>query len=180
MTDEYKKFRAPPHRWDKPNELLSDVDWLRWYHVVAERLKETVYVPGSLTLNAGTSSDAVADVQTLLDGNTYDIAEVAATPGFDVEFTFTVDIPPNGIITRLKYVGLDTHGVGIDLYNYTTTTWDRYHSFLGNHLDYVWIHVDIPDMTDYIDNLASIVRLYHFSAGDVTHDIYIDYIALRK
>ena len=45
--------------------------------------------PNSVTLTAGTSANSVSDLQTPFDGNTYDIQEAAATPGFHLEVTFT-------------------------------------------------------------------------------------------
>ena len=38
MIYDLNKYKAPLHRWDKPDELLTDIDWLRWFQVVAEKL----------------------------------------------------------------------------------------------------------------------------------------------
>ena len=143
---------------------------------------DTIYTPNSVTLNTGSSSDAVSDIQTLLDGNVYDILEAASTPGFDLEIDFTsVLVEPNCLVLRLSYGGLATHGVGVDIYNYNDTAFDRFHSFAAT-LDYIWIHIDIPDMdTDYIDGSNNAqVRLYHFTAGNNSHHLYVDYVALIR
>ena len=79
------------------------------------------YVPSSITVNTGTPTGSVTDVQTMFDGNTLDIAEVTGTPGFDVEFSFTglADFP-DFVVARWQYDGSSTHFCTIDIWNYTT------------------------------------------------------------
>jgi len=158
---------------------LTDDDHTIYAKAAATRYN---YSPSSVTVNTGTGSGVVANVSDMFEGDTYDVAEAASTPGFDVEFAFSsITVLPRKLVIRAWYNGTSTHGVGIDIYNYDTTAWDRFHSFLGDHLDYVQFCIDIPSATNYVDGSGNAkIRFYHFSAGNASHDIYIDYIQLAS
>lgn len=136
--------------------------------------------PASITVNTGgTPVGSVSDVQTLLDGNVYQLPEVASTPGFDVEFNFTGLNYFRSIATRIWYNGSSTHDVTFDVYNYNTASWDQFYLVLSG-TNYNYRYIEIPDGTNYVDGSGNAkVRLYHNSAGNASHDIYIDYIALK-
>ena len=164
---------ADNSNWD-PNDVAGTYPYLTFYDGTSWLLS-----PSHVT---GTSSDSVSDVQTLFDGNTYDVAEVTGTPGFDVEFTFTnVIVPANIIQARLHYEGSSTHGIGVEAYNYSTTTWDRFSHFTDHAPDdFAWIEISIPDMENYRDGSNNMkVRFYHFTAGNSAHTLYIDYVGMR-
>ena len=134
--------------------------------------------PASLTLNTGTGTGSVTDVQTMFDGNVYNIAEAASTPGFDVEFNFTSVTKIRGVQVRLDYNGSATHNVQIALRNYNTSAWDVMF-FTADTLDFNTFYALLPSNTNYIDGSNnSKIRIYHASAGDAAHDIDIDYVSL--
>ena len=165
--------------------LIENVDfdnWMRKFVRLFNDRDHINYTPSAIDMKAGSETGTVTNVQTLFDGNTLDIAEVAATPGFNVEFDFTnIVLIPQKIQLRLRYSGLSTHGVGVDLYNYDGSTWDRFTHFTDHETDdYAWIEVTVPDMSNYRDSSSNMtLRLYHYSAGNDAHDLYIDYVSLR-
>ena len=127
----------------------------------------------------GTPVGSITDVQTLLDGNVYQLPEVAATPGFDLEFDFENIKSIRGIVTMTRYTGLSTHIVTQRLYNYEDVQDDAF--ILINHTatNYQYRTILIPDDSKYI-NASKEAQLifYHETAGNNSHDFYVDYVAL--
>lgn len=153
--------------------------------VVGEATTEVTYVPYTLSLIAGTYiSGDVTDVQVLNDGNTYDVNEVAATPGFNIEFTCSGVSQFNRLRTHLFYDGHAGHTVHVDLWNYDTTVWDTFISFNGVYSGLTWFEAQVTNGAPYIDEATDggevRIRIYHVSNGSVAHDIYVDYVAVAK
>ena len=140
--------------------------------------------PDSITLTTGTYvSGAVADVQTMFDGNVYHVDEVVGVPGFDIRFNFTnVAIVPRCVVCRWIYAGSATHYVGIDLYNYTTTNWDTIHTFVtsGGYYRNATKMIPLVNTPNYVSAGAAIIRFYHYTTGNNSHDIQIDYVGLSS
>jgi len=135
--------------------------------------------PATVTLNTGTSSSTVSDLQTLNDGNTYDLAEAASTPGMNLEINFTSVDSVKGFAIKAYYVGSSTHYVEVQIWNDTTSAWDVFVTLLSG-LGMNYRYIEIPDFdADYIDGSGNtIIRLYHPTSGNASHDLYIDYVAL--
>jgi len=160
-------------------ERAGVYDGAQWWWF--ENIPET-FVPNTVTLNVGSSSDAVSDLQTILDGNIYAIQEAAATPGINLECNFVNITHINFIYVRAYYDGSATHSVRIQLYNYNTTTYDTFWSMVPV-LDYQLLSLPIfplVDSADYIDSGAAKVRFYHTESGNASHDLYIDYVAIGE
>jgi len=135
-------------------------------------------IPASVTLNAGSSTDGVADLQTPLDGNVYHVDEAAATPGIDLECNFTGIVRIRSIFVRAYYVGGTTHAIRLQLYNYNTAGYDTIHT-LNTGLDVEQFLLELPVIdTNYISAGAAKVRFYHTEMGNASHDMYVDYVAL--
>jgi hypothetical protein len=131
----------------------------------------------SINLIAGTSSSSISDLQTLLDGNTYDIVEAASTPGTNLEVSFTGVTAINRLVVAAFYDGNAAHAVRVQLYNYTDTAWDTIHT-MNDGRDIEQHFKTIVDDSDYISSGAAKVRFYHAESGSTAHDLYIDYVAL--
>jgi hypothetical protein len=58
----------------------------------------------SVTLNNGTTSSTVSDLQTINDGNAYDVTESSGTPGLDLEVNFTSVTSIKKIYVKAYYV----------------------------------------------------------------------------
>lgn len=144
--------------------------------------KSSVHVPASLTkVSGGTPVGTVAGVQTMLDGTIYEVAEDAATPGFEIEFNFTgITKPPAEIVLRLQYSGTSTHDVSVDLWDYTGTPAYKQVSSFSTMLNYQVLVIPVANFAPFISSAgAAKLRLIHNTAGNASHDIYIDYVALR-
>ena len=140
-------------------------------------LSPTYITANGVTLNYGTSSDTVTDLQTQLDGNIYSIEEVADTPGIDLEVDFANIVKFTKVIVKAYYNGGSTHAIRIQLYNNDTTNWDTL-STLNTGIDHQQLTLTIADDTDYISSGVVIVRFYHTELGNASHDLYIDWCAL--
>jgi len=135
--------------------------------------------PATITLTTGTSSDAASDLQTPGDGNIYAVAEVVGVPGFNLSCNFTGIVRFDQIYIQGAYIGLSIHEVWIQLYNFDSVTYDdigRYPSTPGEN-PYSYF---IGNSGDYVSSTGQVfVRFYHKTTGDATHDLYLDYVALR-
>ena len=140
------------------------------------------YVPATVTLNIGDLTGGnVESVQTMFDGDTYDVDEVGPGVGFDIEFAFTgVTRVPRFVLARYKYSGSATHYVGIDIYNYDSVGWDQLHIFntTNGYYENATKMIPLNIATDYTSSGAAIVRLYHYTGGNAAHDIMVDYVGL--
>ena len=130
-----------------------------------------------VTLNAGSSSDTVADVQAPLDGNTYTIVEATGAPGMNLEIDFIGVTKISRIAVSAYYDGSSAHAVRIQLYNYTDTAWDTMHT-MNDGRDYEQHFKTVLDDSDYISGGAAIIRLYHTESGNASHDLHVDYVGL--
>lgn len=166
-------LKTPVNPHDIPNKQYVD-DLTTW----------SDYVPSSITLNTGTYvSGDVTSVQEMFNGEVYYVDEVAGATGFDIVFNFTnVDKIPNFIVTRWIYNGSATHNVTIDIWNYTTSSWDQVRRFSSTGGYYASMTQYIPTccLGNYVSDGNSMVRFYHQSSGNAAHDIQIDYVGFTK
>lgn len=176
---------------DGTNEAAIDGDGDLSFAGTA-RIDWTKITADNITLTAGTSASAASDLQTHADGNFYHIDEAAATPGIHLEVEFVSVTAFNWVHVVAQYDGLTTHGVALQLYNFSTTTWDTFDSIetgyadvstaggyiLGDHSFFV------PDDSNYIGTGGDAgdvrVRFYHTPAGNSAHDLDIDVVALYQ
>lgn len=158
---------------------VQDTDLVNKAYVDASVTGTSVNVSANgVTLNDGNSTDTVADLQVLLDGNNYHVNEEAGVPGLDLEVDFTGVTAINKIVIKAYYNGSATHGVRVQLYNYTTTSWDTIHT-LNSKEDFEQSFKSIPDDTDYISATNAIIRFYHTESGTASHDLYVDWCGLQ-
>lgn len=167
-TGVIKAFRAAQQR------DFVEAFRLLWVHA---RQMELV-APNSLVLDNGTSANALADLQTMLDGNIYRLEEVTGAPGMRLTLTFTGVNEIYGLLLRAYYKGSTTHYCEVSLYNYTTTAWDVFitvETSNGQNVRYI----RIPDDADYISGGQAQVRWEHPVSGNASHDAYIDFVGLE-
>lgn len=168
--------------------LLFD-NWISKFARFYNDREHRIYAPLSISMaepSDGSETGTVADVQTALDGNVLLVPEQSATPGIDVRFNFGyVNNQADTILMRLRYQGNAAHFFGIEAYNYSTATFDRFTHF-SDHVanDYEWYQITIPNLDNYKGFGGSfdptvVLRLNHYSAGNPAHDLYIDYVGLR-
>ena len=135
--------------------------------------------PSSVSVvTGGTATGTVAGVQTWNDGSEYSVAEVSGVPGFDIEFTIPNVINFSYVSTNIHYDGTSTHDVELQIYNTTTTTWDLLTQIPTSGV-FNTRFVAIPaDPANYISSGNVLVRAYHVTSGNASHDIHFDYVAV--
>lgn len=146
----------------------------------------------SITLSNGTSTDALADLQTAHDGSFYHINEVAGAPGIRLIVDFVSVTAFNWVEVIAIYDGSSSHAVGIQLYNWSTTAWDTFDALQTGQEDvttadgYILCNHGflLPADTNYIGTGGSAgqvrVRFNHTMNGNASHDMYIDVVALYQ
>lgn len=166
---------------------ISPTEGITWTRLGHEWIR---YQADSLTLGAGTSADALSDLQTPRDGNFYHIDEAAGAPGINLIVDFVDVATIEFAEVNASYEGSTTHAIAVQLYNWTTASWDTFDAIqtgvadvttangyiVGNHS----FNVHEPD--NYIGTGANEgrvrVRLYHTMNGNAAHDLYVDDVAL--
>ena len=126
------------------------------------------------TLNSG----SVTSTQNYRDSDTYDVQEVAASPGLDIQIIFAGVEAFKKIINYLKYDGTGT--LTISLWNFSTAGWDTVHSFT---LSEAWevIEIPVPDTDDYVDGSGEVrVRYYRATTGSAANNLEIDLCVLER
>jgi hypothetical protein len=168
---------------EAPPNVTSDEEfqiWVEklWFKVIDD--SNDIYVTADSvteTVTDGTSG-GVAGTQVLLDGTVYKIEENNSTPAIDVEFVFSGIKKISQIVVSAYYDGSTAHAVRINLWNYTDTQWDTFHTLMTG-LDYEQHFITVPDDTKYISGGAAKAQLYHTEGGILTHYLYVDYMALK-
>lgn len=144
-------------------------------------ITEYIYTCDSVTLDAGTyvSGDHTS-VHELDDGQSYNVNEVAATPGYSITFNYSGLTSFNRVRLHAWYQpGSSTHTVRIQLYNYDTTTWDNKTTISPSSSAPTYYDISIADSDPYIDGSGNAqLRLYHESPGNPSHLIEVDYAVL--
>ena len=147
----------------------------------------------SYTVNTGSyNSGDVTDTWTE-DSNSLLIDEVSGTPGFDLEFEFGL-VPTSydqagailSIYIRYIYNGFAGHNIKLQAWNYNTTSWVNITAAAndfpesGGISDVITFIFDgdSGNLQDYIDNRTVLLRFYHTSAGNPTHDFGVEYLTL--
>jgi hypothetical protein len=124
-----------------------------------------------------------ASVATIDDADSYDTDEISATPGFDIQAVFTGVTDFNQVQIHTAYDGNPAHVVRIDL-DKTPFNWSSFTTILADiddsSGDFVFKAITVASAAQYINSGEVRLRFYHSSAGNATHDFFIDYCALWK
>ncbi len=153
---------------------------------VMDKVTPVTYVANSIATPTGTVDSGDVTSTQVINVDSYDVSEVTGSPGFDIRLTYTgitVGHEPNKIQLHLAYNGSIGHIVDLEMWNYTGTpqfdviSADFITESGGTQTFYT---IDIPgQITDYVSGGEAILRFNHTSAGNVNHDILIDFAALK-
>jgi len=151
------------------------------YHThKAESIVTTTYHPSSVTVNAG--STTAGDVNSLDAPNDSDVLivdEDAGTPGYNIEVQFDSVTDFDTFIARMYYEGTAGHIIELQIYNVTATDWDTLATFTDES-GFTWMSGIVINAEDYISSGTAKLRIYQAVAGNPSHVIDIDYVALIK
>lgn len=152
-------------------------------------IKWNKHTANSVTLNNGTSSSVVADLQTANDGNVYAVQEATGSPAIQLIVDFTSVGAFQWVDIRCQYEGSVIHNVDIELYNWTSTNWDKFNNvnsgFSNSGTSFINFSFFVGETyTNYVGTGGSagqvLVRFNHSVSGNVSHDLYIDVVALYQ
>jgi len=161
---------------DIPRTLQDELDKIR-YEFEDQRID--FIQPDTLTVNNGTPTGSVTDIQNLHDGNTLLIAEVAGTPGFDIDMDFSNVKKVKGIVFRADYSGSATHRVNMSIYDYVGAAYLPLVFMRHNLTDFNYETVLLDEDRRFIsNNFISNISINHASAGSPSHTLEVDYVAL--
>jgi hypothetical protein len=116
------------------------------------------------------------------DGDILSISEVVGADSFIVNFDFhnlddSYDL--ENLTIREFYDGNVGHNVTIEIYNFTSMFW-RVIGSIVDGTDYTLQNVSLTgwNQSNLIQDGHLRVRIRHVSAGNINHDLYIDYLVL--
>ena len=179
--------------WD--NSTWSDVNFEKVYFIPITTPGPTIIqnVTGEwvyynlTTINVTVGTHDSGDLNSTLDvdGDTYDCSEVVGAPGYVIEFEWT-DVDPDAhclwVTAYVFYDGNQAHDIHIELYNFTSTTWVEIGT-INDAVGFGWVNSSIYDLrmpNNFINSTGAVVgRFYHVAAGNINHDIYIEYLKLQ-
>lgn len=145
--------------------------------------------PNKITVVAGTdvSSDHKGTYHD--DANIVEVTEVAATPGFTVDFTFDKFRVDSYFVNYLElYIlgwvdGTIAHDVKIYIYNWNTESWDGFTGAASDipdtaaEAEYTFLKEMGPGLSSGINGTV-LIRIQHDTAGVVDEDFYVNKMTL--
>jgi hypothetical protein len=145
----------------------------------AEWKQNAAYVPTSIVKNAGgVAAGTYADLAAV-GGGEYAVAELAATPGFDIEIVFTGVVSFNLMRLHMWYDGSAVHNVEIRVRNYSGGgSWDVLDT-INAQADYVSLEYDVNPVNHVSGGGEVKIQFYHTSAGNSSHDLHLDAVILK-
>jgi hypothetical protein len=146
---------------------------------VVAMITPDIYACDSLTvisskgaIGAGAHTDLHA-----VGGTTVRIDETNTTPGFNVEAAFSAVDGLTNVFVHGYYTG--NHTATVDIYNYDTTAWNTVSTFPTGDSAMQLLSAVIADGAPYFDGGGNAkLRFYHASAGNPSHDLFLDYVAI--
>ena len=120
-----------------------------------------------------------------IDGDTYNCSEVVGAPGYRISFNWTnVDQESHclWVVAYVFYDGNQAHDIHVELWNFTSTTWVEIGT-INDAVDFGWVNSSIYDLrmpNDFINSTGAVLgRFDHVAAGNINHNIYIEFLKLQ-
>ena len=114
-----------------------------------------------------------------VDGDWLNITEVVGTPAFDARFNYT--IPDNAVSIGLRLLGVYDgnigHNVTIEAYNFSSGAWVILDQ-IPDGSTMTWFNNSISafNQDDFVQDNVLMIRIYHYSAGNINHHVHIDFM----
>jgi hypothetical protein len=119
-----------------------------------------------------------------IDGDMFNVSEVVGVPGMQISINFT-DVDPAAESLWILFYGLYdgnlNHNFDIEVWNFETSAWVE-DSHIPDMAAFDWINstiypIRIPN--EFLSDGEVRIRLDHESAGNINHDLFIDYVRLQ-
>jgi len=131
-----------------------------------------LWVPYQMTVNAGVLDSGTVEALIDEDSDVVQIDEEMATPGFQVDFDFTVYEIPVSFRIHGYYAGILGHTVNVDIYNYNTASWDNLGTLPDDTAEQEYTFSGVT--ADHVDGESMQVRIDHVSPGNATHNLFLN------
>lgn len=140
----------------------------------------TIFYNATLVTNiTGISSGGLSDIQSY-NGISYNVTETTGSaPGLDLRVNFSGITDFNSLIIRYKSSASENHIIKIQLYDYSSSSWEDYGYFsLVNTFEMKVLGVF--DSSEHISGGVVQVRFLSESNGIQTHIHYFDWVEISK
>jgi len=170
---------------DAGNETLFSATGVLSFAGTA-RIDWTKITANGVTLADGppTSGDTVSDLQTAHDGNTYEVAEIAANAGQNlvVDFAGVTAFNWVQILARVAETAGHALTVQLEITPFNGSAWHTYHAMKDQPADQNFENYSffVPSDTAYINGGVVKVRFVHEMAGNANDDWFFDVVALYR
>ena len=137
--------------------------------------------PSSIEVIKGNYTSGNLDsIITEYDDNYYAVSETTKTPAIDIRINFSNVINTfNSATIRAWYEGTKVHEAHLELWNYTSGSWDSYIIFYDSSRFLEEIRI-IPNYQHYISGELVQSRIYIDFNGNINHNFLVEYIALNE
>jgi hypothetical protein len=136
------------------------------------------YNVSSIEIISGTGEDNENNINEYDDAS-YNISEVAGSPGMDIRLNVTGITEFNEVILRYKTDSGESHTTLFQLYHFGNSEFRNYGSG-GEILDWSIITLSVFNSDNYIQNGTVIFRIYTEDNGNTNHKHYFDWITFSK
>ncbi|MHC4743359.1 MAG: hypothetical protein ACYS8Z_15695 [Planctomycetota bacterium] len=169
---------------DALSDLVSDMI-IAQSDIIALETWEKITANG-VTLGDGppTSGDAVADLQTAHDSNTYTVNEIAGNAGQNliVDFTSVTDFTWVQILGRVEEQAGHSLTVQLEITPFDDSAWHTYHTMKDQNANQNFENYSffVADSSAYINSGTVKVRFIHEMGGNANDDWVFDVVALYQ
>jgi hypothetical protein len=140
----------------------------------------TIYFNASLVSTvAGTAEGNGGWTNYTYDGISYNVSEVATSPAIDVRFNYTGITNFNQILIRYHSDVGENHIMHIQLWDYSTATWENYLTSV-EVVDYELTTMGVIDPDEHIQNGVVQLRFHQDSNGNINHKHYFDMVVIAS
>ena len=147
---------------------------------IDQKIASTTYL-ASLIINLSGVVDAgnLASIQTLDDGDSYNVSEVGGANPLTIIINYTGVTDFNSLILRIWYsAGTSSHQIAVGFYDYDSNTYEEEYGMITTMSEFENKKIDVLDSADHVNGGNVSLRLRHIQNGITNHDLFIDYAAL--
>lgn len=142
------------------------------------KLTTTYYNATTVQAIDGTTSGTVANINQY-GGNSYNVTEVASSPGLDVRVNFTGVTAFNSLVIRYRSSSTESHQMDIQIYNYNEAVWEDYGT-LANIDVFETKVLGVFDGDNHISGGLVQLRFLSSSLGNPSHEHYFDWVTISN
>jgi hypothetical protein len=142
------------------------------------------YNLSAIGVTVGTLDSGFLNSTYFIDGNIYNVSEVAGAPGMQITANATgIDDEAISLWITIygQYDGNLAHDFDIEVWNFTSSAWVE-DDHIPDQAAFDWTNSTIYGLRvpiDFMDSGEVRIRLDHESAGNINHDLFIEYFRIQ-